>query len=220
MTESDTHMIQVGVETSYIDDQSDPGADRYVFAYTITISNTGKEAAKLLNRHWLITDANGKIQEVRGEGVVGEQPYLRPGEMFRYTSGTVLETPVGTMEGNTKCWPTTESRSWRLSTAFRWRYRASCTNPDSDVAVFAVGDIRSCYDELRRALDSVGFDPRTTGCGVSVTWSIAAQSHCRCCASSINWAMPQSVSSAITTCICWRWSPATTSTRTRAAWMQ
>lgn len=99
MTEPDTHMIQVGVETSYIDDQSDPGADRYVFAYTITISNTGKEAAKLLNRHWLITDANGKIQEVRGEGVVGEQPYLRPGEMFRYTSGTVLETPVGTMEG-------------------------------------------------------------------------------------------------------------------------
>ncbi|MCB1798496.1 MAG: Co2+/Mg2+ efflux protein ApaG [Gammaproteobacteria bacterium] len=99
MNEPDTHKIQVGVETTYIDDQSDPGADRYVFAYTITISNTGKEPAKLLNRHWLITDANGKIQEVRGEGVVGEQPYLRPGEMFRYTSGTVLETPVGTMEG-------------------------------------------------------------------------------------------------------------------------
>ncbi|HPE80242.1 MAG: Co2+/Mg2+ efflux protein ApaG [Chromatiaceae bacterium] len=99
MNEPDTHKIQVGVETTYIDDQSDPGADRYVFAYTITISNTGKEPAKLLNRHWLITDANGKTQEVRGEGVVGEQPYLRPGEMFRYTSGTVLETPVGTMEG-------------------------------------------------------------------------------------------------------------------------
>ena len=99
MNEPDTHKIQVGVETTYIDDQSDPGADRYVFAYTITISNTGKEPAKLLNRHWLITDANGKIQEVRGEGVVGEQPYLRPGEVFRYTSGTVIETPVGTMEG-------------------------------------------------------------------------------------------------------------------------
>ena len=91
--------MEVGVETSYIDDQSDPDSDRYVFAYTITISNSGNAPAKLLNRHWLITDANGKIQEVRGEGVVGEQPYLRPGEEFRYTSGTVLETPVGTMEG-------------------------------------------------------------------------------------------------------------------------
>jgi ApaG protein len=99
MSEQDMHRIEVGVETSYIDDQSDPGADRYVFAYTITISNAGKTPAKLVNRHWLITDSNGKIQEVRGEGVVGEQPYLKPGEMFRYTSGTILETPVGTMEG-------------------------------------------------------------------------------------------------------------------------
>jgi len=99
MSEQQTHRMEVGVETSYIDDQSDPGADRYVFAYTITISNTGSAPAKLLNRHWLITDSNGKIQEVRGEGVVGEQPYLKPGEVFRYTSGTVLETPVGTMEG-------------------------------------------------------------------------------------------------------------------------
>lgn len=99
MTEADTHKIEVGVETAYVDEQSDPKADRYVFAYTITISNTGTTPAKLLNRHWLITDANGKIQEVRGQGVVGEQPYLRPGEVFRYTSGTVLETPVGTMEG-------------------------------------------------------------------------------------------------------------------------
>lgn len=94
-----THHIEVGVETTYIDEQSDPQADRYVFAYTITISNAGTAPAKLLSRHWLITDANGKIQEVRGEGVVGEQPYLKPGEAFRYTSGTVIETPVGTMEG-------------------------------------------------------------------------------------------------------------------------
>ena len=99
MNDSNTHQIAVGVQTAYIDDQSDPEADRYVFAYTITISNTGSTPAKLLNRRWLITDANGKVQEVRGEGVVGEQPYLRPGEVFRYTSGTVLETPVGTMEG-------------------------------------------------------------------------------------------------------------------------
>lgn len=99
MSEHDTHKLEVGVETTYIDDQSDPDADRYVFAYTITISNTGKTPAKLVNRHWLITDSNGKIQEVRGEGVVGEQPHLKPGEVFRYTSGTVIETPVGTMEG-------------------------------------------------------------------------------------------------------------------------
>lgn len=99
MSEQEIHRIEVGVETSYIDDQSDPDDDRYVFAYTITISNAGNSPAKLINRHWLIKDANGKIQEVRGEGVVGEQPYLRPGEVFRYTSGTVLETPVGTMEG-------------------------------------------------------------------------------------------------------------------------
>ena len=99
MTEHDIHKIDVGVETTYVDDQSEPDADRYVFAYTITISNVGSAPAKLLNRRWLITDANGKVQEVRGEGVVGEQPYLRPGEVFRYTSGTVLETPVGTMEG-------------------------------------------------------------------------------------------------------------------------
>lgn len=99
MTEHDIHKIDVGVETTYVDDQSEPDADRYVFAYTITISNVGRAPAKLLNRRWLITDANGKVQEVRGEGVVGEQPYLRPGEVFRYTSGTVLETPVGTMEG-------------------------------------------------------------------------------------------------------------------------
>ena len=99
MIDRSSHNIEVGVQTTYIDDQSDPDADRYVFAYTITISNTGKTPAKLINRHWLITDSNGKVQEVRGEGVVGEQPHLKPGEVFRYTSGTVLETPVGTMEG-------------------------------------------------------------------------------------------------------------------------
>ena len=92
--------IQIRVKTDYLDDQSDPSADRYVFAYTITIANTGQEPARLLDRHWIITDANGKIEEVRGEGVVGKQPYLRPGEAFRYTSGTVLETPVGSMHGS------------------------------------------------------------------------------------------------------------------------
>jgi ApaG protein len=92
--------IRVSVETSYLPEQSDPGGERYVFSYTITIQNDGSEPAKLLRRHWIITDANGKVQEVRGDGVVGEQPHLAPGQGFRYSSGAILETPVGTMQGS------------------------------------------------------------------------------------------------------------------------
>lgn len=94
------HDIRVEVETTYIPEQSDPGQSRYVFAYTITIRNEGRVPARLLTRHWIINDSNGKVQEVRGEGVVGEQPHLRPGEGFQYTSGTMIETPVGTMQGS------------------------------------------------------------------------------------------------------------------------
>ena len=94
------HDIRVGVSTAYVPDQSDPAQDRYVFSYTITIVNEGGRAAQLLSRHWIITDSDGREQEVRGEGVVGEQPLLRPGEGFRYTSGAVLETPVGSMRGS------------------------------------------------------------------------------------------------------------------------
>lgn len=97
---STDYQIQVRVETQYIEEQSAPEHDRYVFAYTITISNAGRVPARLLTRHWIITDANDKVQEVRGEGVVGEQPHLRPGEQFRYTSGTMIETPVGNMRGS------------------------------------------------------------------------------------------------------------------------
>ena len=92
--------IRVSAETTYVPDQSDPGSQRYVFAYTITIRNEGSEAAKLLRRHWIITDANGKVQEVRGDGVMGEQPHLEPGQGFRYSSAAILETPVGTMQGS------------------------------------------------------------------------------------------------------------------------
>jgi ApaG protein len=91
--------IRIQVSTNYVDDQSEPDSDRYVFAYTITISNSGGIAARLISRHWIITDSNGKVQEVNGDGVVGEQPYLNPGEEFRYSSGAVLETPVGAMQG-------------------------------------------------------------------------------------------------------------------------
>jgi len=91
--------IIVTAEPCYIEDQSSPENDRYVFSYTISIENHGKVGATLLNRHWLITDANGKVQEVTGEGVIGKQPFIKPGETFRYTSGAVVDTPVAVMQG-------------------------------------------------------------------------------------------------------------------------
>ena len=100
MNEADINNIRVDVETRYIEDQSNPEQNYYVFAYTITIQNKGQQSAQLLTRHWVITDSNHKIQEVRGDGVVGEQPLLKPGEQFVYTSGTMLETAVGTMKGS------------------------------------------------------------------------------------------------------------------------
>lgn len=94
------HKIRVEVTTAYVEDQSIPDESRFVFSYTITIHNDGTVPAKLMTRHWIITDANGKVQEVRGDGVVGEQPRLQPGQGFRYSSGAVLETPVGAMQGS------------------------------------------------------------------------------------------------------------------------
>jgi ApaG protein len=92
--------IQVKVDNFYLGAQSDPTDNRFVFAYTITIENHSSEQVKLLKRYWLITDANGKQAEVHGDGVVGEQPELAPGASYSYTSGAVLETPVGTMQGH------------------------------------------------------------------------------------------------------------------------
>jgi ApaG protein len=92
--------IRVEVETSYVEEQSDPRDKRFVFSYTVTIRNEGQVPARLLTRHWIITDANGNVKETRGDGVVGEQPYLKPGQGFRYSSGTVIETPVGSMQGS------------------------------------------------------------------------------------------------------------------------
>ena len=94
--------IQVDVDTLYVESESSPDEDRYVFAYTVTIRNQGEVPARLTNRHWKIVDANGKVQDVHGEGVVGEQPHLKPGEGFQYTSGTMLETSMGTMGGTYK----------------------------------------------------------------------------------------------------------------------
>ena len=99
VAEGKKYQIDISVNTAYLADQSDPSSDRYVFAYTVTIANTGTVAAQLISRHWIITDAENVTQEVKGLGVVGEQPLLRPGESFEYTSGTAMATPVGTMRG-------------------------------------------------------------------------------------------------------------------------
>ncbi len=93
-------LIQVSAEPFYIESQSDTQADRYVFAYTIHIQNNSERSVQLLRRYWSITDGNGKTVEVRGDGVIGEQPHLAPGEHYTYTSGSVIETPFGTMHGH------------------------------------------------------------------------------------------------------------------------
>ena len=100
MADSKKYEIQVSTQVEYIPEQSSEAQDRYVFAYTITITNTGSIAAQLISRHWIITDATNNVQEVRGLGVVGEQPLLKPGESFEYTSGSAIATPVGTMQGS------------------------------------------------------------------------------------------------------------------------
>ena len=92
--------IEVKVQPAYIAEQSDPSNDHYVFSYTVTIKNKGSAPAKLLTRHWIITDGDGQTQEVKGDGVIGEQPHLKPGEGFQYTSGTFMNTPFGTMHGS------------------------------------------------------------------------------------------------------------------------
>ena len=98
--ESTTRGVRVEVESHYVRDKSDPLQNRWFFAYEIRISNDGDDVVQLLNRHWIITDANGRVEEVKGPGVVGNQPVLAPGESFEYTSFCPLKTPFGTMEGS------------------------------------------------------------------------------------------------------------------------
>ena len=101
---AETDGIRVRVQSHYLSEQSSPREDRYVFAYTITISNESARTAQLRTRHWIITDGRGTVEEVRGDGVVGEQPRLSPGQSFEYTSGCVLTTPIGTMHGTYRMW--------------------------------------------------------------------------------------------------------------------
>ncbi len=100
MVETSQVRVCVHVQSSYVRSQSVPDEQRFVFAYTITIRNLGRTPVQLLGRYWLITNGNGRETEVQGEGVVGEQPHIAPGEEFRYTSGAILETPIGTMQGH------------------------------------------------------------------------------------------------------------------------
>ncbi|HEY6543646.1 MAG TPA: Co2+/Mg2+ efflux protein ApaG [Dokdonella sp.] len=100
MSGKKSYDITISVNTRFLDDQSAPADNRYAFSYTITIVNEGTVGARLLSRHWVITDDNGKVREVHGDGVVGEQPWVRPGDDFEYTSGAVIETSLGTMRGS------------------------------------------------------------------------------------------------------------------------
>ena len=100
MEATNQHGVVIQTQVNYLPDQSDEAGDRFVFSYTITITNLGSTTAKLISRHWIITDAHNHVQEVRGQGVVGEQPVLKPNQSFEYTSGTVLTTQVGTMRGS------------------------------------------------------------------------------------------------------------------------
>lgn len=99
-----TRGFRITVRSQYLPEQSSPRNERYAFAYTVSISNEGEEAAQLRTRHWIITDGRGVVEEVRGDGVIGEQPHLDPGQSFQYTSGCVLTTPVGTMQGSYRMW--------------------------------------------------------------------------------------------------------------------
>ena len=100
MQSGSSQPIEAAAEVQYLQQESAPDAERYLFAYTITISNLGSVPSQLLNRHWIITDGRGDVQEVEGPGVIGQQPWLGPGEQFTYSSGAVLKTPVGTMQGS------------------------------------------------------------------------------------------------------------------------
>ncbi len=100
MADEKRYQIAVSAKTRYLAEQSDEAAGRYVFAYTMTITNSGSVTAQLISRHWIINDAQGRVQEVRGLGVVGAQPVLRPGQSHEYSSGTAIATPVGTMRGS------------------------------------------------------------------------------------------------------------------------
>ena len=148
-----------------------------MFAYTITIRNEGEVPAKLLTRHWIITDANGRVQEVRGDGVVGEQPYLKPGQGFRYSSGAVLETPVGAMQGSYQMVAddgATVRRAHPRVPAGHARHAALSARARGDGALGHRRRPGLC-DELDQLLARIGFSSDRDRSGSSATWSTAAR---------------------------------------------
>jgi len=130
MSVAQTQGIRVAVSTRYVPEQSSPDESRFVFAYTVAISNEGRDQVQLRTRHWVITDGRGRIEEVRGDGVVGQQPVLPPGESFRYTSGCVLQTPRGTMHG-----------SYRMQ-------RSDGTSFDAEIAPFVLSTPAAASDRI------------------------------------------------------------------------
>ena len=195
-------------ETSYVPEQSDPGSQRYVFSYTITILNEGSEPARLLRRHWLITDANGKVQEVRGDGVVGEQPHLQPGQGFRYSSGAILETPVGHHAGQL---PDGNGPGRALRCTDRAvppghaRHPAlSARGPAAPCHATPSATSRAATNRCANCCASSISPPTATSCCWSAIWSIAARTRWQCCVSCARWVATRAPCWAITTCTCWR----------------
>ena len=124
------YQVDVSVVTRYLAEQSQPEQNRFAFAYTITVQNNGLLPAKLLSRHWVITDGDGHVEEVRGAGVVGQQPLIDVGKSHTYSSGTVMTSKVGTMQGTTRCSPMTVNTSMPSSHRSVWRYPEPCTDGD------------------------------------------------------------------------------------------
>lgn len=132
MEDADVYAISVEVAPRFLDDQSAPEDGRFAFAYTIRIHNQGRVAARLVARHWRITDANGRVEHVDGDGVIGEQPRLRPGEDFRYTSGVMLGTDHGPCRGTTTWSPTMAPNLPRRSHPSCWPCRVPCTDTEAE----------------------------------------------------------------------------------------
>lgn len=149
--------VCVQVQSVYIESQSSPEEERYVFAYTVTIRNLGRSQVQLLGRYWLITNGHGRETEVQGEGVVGEQPHIPAGGEYQYTSGAVIETPLGTMQGHYEMIDIDARRSVLRSLFSVSQFQRSLIKT---MSTYLIGDVHGCYDELIALLAQVEFDPR------------------------------------------------------------
>ncbi|CDL51398.1 Bis(5'-nucleosyl)-tetraphosphatase, symmetrical [Klebsiella pneumoniae ISC21] len=149
--------VCVQVQSVYIESQSSPEEERYVFAYTVTIRNLGRSQVQLLGRYWLITNGHGRETEVQGEGVVGEQPHIPAGGEYQYTSGAVIETPLGTMQGHYEMIDIDGARSVLRSLFSVSQFQRSFIKT---MSTYLIGDVHGCYDELIALLAQVEFDPR------------------------------------------------------------